>query len=134
MKSFTSGNSTATDHWGATGAAAMMDAFAPPFKSGYVYAMRYGSGVNQVLSPATSGSGWALTGLGLPIIGSAVDATGTNLFGKDYFYQYIINDMCLISSGYWNSSSTAGVWTANLSNPRGNSTTYVGFRAACYPD
>ena len=134
MKSFTSGNSTATDHWGATGAAAMMDAFAPPFKSGYVYAMRYGSGVNQVLSPATSGSGWALTGLGLPIIGSAVDATGTNLFGKDYFYQYIINDMCLISSGYWNGGSVAGVWGAVLGVARGVSNPNVGFRAACYPD
>lgn len=134
MKAFTSGNSGATDHWGATGVAAMMDAFTPPFKSGFAYSIRYGSGTNQVLSEALSGAGWVLTGLGFPRDGSGVDATGTNLFGKDYFYQYIRNDMCLLSSAYWNYSSGAGVWYAHWNYYRTNSHSSVGFRLACYPD
>lgn len=134
MKSFTSGNSGATDHWGATGVAAMMDSFTPLFKSGYGYAMCMGSGTNQVLSPSTSGAGWVLTGLGFPQNGTGVDATGTNLFGKDYFYQYIRNELCLISCGYWNGGSGAGVWSVSWTGNRGTSNSNVGFRAACYPD
>ena len=134
MKAFTSGASGATDHWGATGVAAMMDAFTPPFKSGFAYAMRYGSGTNQVLSESLSGAGWTLTGLGFPRTGSSVDATGTNLFGRDYFYQYIRNDLCLISSAHWGSGSFAGVWYANWAVDRANSGDTVGFRLACYPE
>lgn len=133
MKSFTHGNLSATDHWGTTGVAAMMEAFTPSFKSGYAFAMRYGSGTKQVLAPAASGNGYALTGMGLPVSGDAVDATGTNLFGKDYVYQYIVNDMCLIASGTWSAGSAAGAWCALWSGSRANSYSSVGFRLACYP-
>ena len=57
MKDFTNSNVGATDHWGATGVAAMMDLFLAPFGAGDAFAMRYGSGANQVLSEATSGAG-----------------------------------------------------------------------------
>jgi hypothetical protein len=134
MKSFTHTNTLATDHWGATGVAAMMDSFAPPFKSGYAYTMLMGSGTNQVLSEATSGAGWVLTGMGFPKAGTGVDATGTNTFGKDYFYQYIVNELCLISSGYWGNSTYAGVWNSNWYFYRTNAYYYIGFRLACYPE
>lgn len=134
MKSFTHTNTLATDHWGATGVAAMMDEFAPPFKSGYAYAMLMGSGTNQVLSEATSGAGWLLTGMGFPKNGGSVDATGTNLFGKDYFYQYIVNELCLLSSGYWGYAATAGVWTSHWSYGRTAAASSLGFRLACYPE
>ncbi|MFA5285003.1 MAG: ubiquitin-activating E1 FCCH domain-containing protein [Smithellaceae bacterium] len=134
MKSYTSGNSLATDHWGATGIAATMTAFTPPFKPGYSYAMRIGSGTAQVLSGDTSGANWLLTGAGFPMTSNAIDATGTNLFGKDYFYQYFINDMCLLSSGNWGSSTSAGVWNSNWSNNRTNANHAMGFRLACYPE
>lgn len=133
MKTFTNGNAGATDHWGATGVAAMMDSFAPPFKTGFAFGMRFGSGVNQVLSQALSGAGWVLAGLGFPVNGAAVDATGTNLFGKDYFYQYIINELCLRVAVYWSGTTAAGVWSAYWYNARGNSNDNVGLRAACYP-
>ena len=133
MKTFTNGNTGATDHWGATGVAAMMDAFVPPFKSGFAFGMRFGSGVNQVLSEALSRAGWNLTGLGLPVNGAAVDATGTNLFGKDYFYQNIIDEVLLIACYYWSNGSYAGVWGANLYSTRGSSASYVSLRVACYP-
>jgi hypothetical protein len=133
MKSFTSGNSGATDHWGATGVAAMMDLFVPPFKSAFAYAMRYGSGTQQVLSESLSGAGWLLTGLGFPRNGAGVDATGTNLFGKDYFYQSIVNELCLLVCYGWNYGGYAGVWGVDFSAARYGGDSAVGFRLACYP-
>lgn len=134
MKSFTQGNSGATDHWGATGVAAMMDSFVPPFKSGFGYAMLMGSGTNQVLSEATSGAGWLLTGIGFPRAGTGVDATGTNLFGKDNFYQGIVNEMCLTSSASWSNTSGAGVWNSYFHGYRSNAYNNTSFRFACYPE
>ena len=60
MKNFTHDNTTATGHWGATGVAAMMDRFAPPFGAGDIFAQRFGSGGNQVLSGVTSGAGYII--------------------------------------------------------------------------
>ena len=132
MKDFTNDNSTAKGHWGKTGVAAMMDRFAPPFGAGDTFAQRFGSGANQVLSEATSGAGYLLSGLGLPKDADGMDATGTNLFGKDYCYVYVINDLCLLVASNWSSATTAGVWSADFNAPRGHSSYGVGFRAACY--
>ena len=139
MKDFDSGNSGATDHWGATGVAAMMDALtaatvASMFKSGNSFAMRYGSGANQVLDEALSGEDWVKTGLGAVKSGAAIDGTGTNEFGKDYYYQYIRNELCLRSCGYWASATDAGVWYVNWFDFRSYSNGAVGGRFACYPE
>ena len=137
MKDFTSGNSTATDHWGPTGVAAMMEEFIPAFETGYPnngFVQRYGSGTGLVLSGDNSGSNWLLTGLGFPADAAGIDTSGTNAFGKDYYYQYIRNELCLRSLAHWNSSSGAGVWAATWSHLRTYSDNRVGFRAACYPD
>lgn len=81
MKDFTPGNTLVTDHWGATGVAAMMEPFSPAFQTagGGVINQRFGS-ENQVLSEATSGDGWLLTGLGIPNDVNGIDTTGTDLF------------------------------------------------------
>lgn len=137
MKDFTSGNSGATDHWGATGVDAMMDSFTPAFKTGYAsngYIQRFGSGANQVLSEATSGAGWLLSGLGFPKDKDGIDTIGTNLFGKDYFYQYLRNELCLLSCGLWGSGSYAGVWRVAWRYARADSSHGVGFRCACCPE
>ena len=137
MKDFTSGNSGDTDHWGATGVAAMMDAFDPVFKTAYsgnTFTQRMGSGSNQVLSEATSGANWILTGLASPKDKDGVDTTGTNLFGKDYYYQYVRNELCLLSCGPWYNGSRAGAWYVYWGDARANSYHSVGFRAACYPE
>jgi hypothetical protein len=132
MKDFDSGNAGATDHWGATGVAAMMDAFIPVFESAGAFAQRMGSGANQVLSEATSGNAWLLTGMGFPKDKDGINTTGTNAFGKDYYYQYIRNDLCLGSCGAWGAASYAGVWAVRWSFYRALAGSYLGFRAACY--
>jgi hypothetical protein len=136
MRTFTGGNSAATDHWGATGIAAMMDAFAPAFETTYPNngtTQRFGDGAGQVLSEATSGAGWLKSGLGFPVSLSGISAAGTNLFGIDYYYQYLFNDLCLLSSAYWAYTTAAGVWAANWTSSREYASISVGFRLACYP-
>lgn len=133
MKTFTHGYSGATDHWGATGVAALMDTFSPPFGAGDTFDHRFGSGANQVLSEVTSGAGYVLTGMGFPKDANGIDTTGTDLFGKDRFYQYVVNDMCLIACAYWGHATSAGVWCVHWGANRAGSGHYVGFRCAAYP-
>ncbi len=132
MRTFTPSNTGATDHWGATGIAAMMDAFVPPFVPGGASAQLFGNGVNQVLSEATSGDAWLLAGLGFPGVSAGLGSSGQAAFGTDSFYQYVVNELCLISCGGWHHGSDAGVWGANWGNARPGSAGSVGFRAACY--
>lgn len=134
MKDFTPGNRLATDHWGATGVAAMMEPFSPAFKTagGGPCAQRFGSGANQVLSEATSGADWTKAGLGFPKDASGMDTAGTDLFGNDYYYQYIRNELCLLSCAAWSGTTGAGVWSVYWNSLRASSNNVVGFRAACY--
>ena len=134
MKTFTGGNTLATDHWGATGVAALMEAVTPNFATGAGangFAQKYGNSTNQVLEEETSGNAWLLTGLGLPKA-AGMSAAGSNLFGLDYYDQYIRNELCLVSGGRWNYTSDAGVWDLDLSSNRTDSYYAVGFRSAAY--
>ena len=136
MRDFTSGNSVDTDHWGANGVAAMMEAFSPAFEAAYPnngFSQRIGEGAGQVLSEAQSGNDYALTGLGLPKDPGGISTSGTNLFGSDYFYQYIRNELCLLSCALWGYSSGAGVSAVSWNHVRTSSFYAVGFRAACFP-
>lgn len=94
---------------------------------------RYGSGANQVLSEATSGNNRLFTGLGIPKDNSGNDASGTNLFGNDYYYEYHRANLAVLSCGRWNNSTYAGVWSASFNDYRSFSNATVGFRGACYP-
>ena len=137
MKDFSSGNSSATDHWGATGVAAMMDSFVPAFETAYPnngFAQRFGSGGNQVLSEALFGAGWLLAGLGFPKDQDGVDTTGTNAFGKDYYYQYIRNELCLLSCASWSHGAYAGVWSAFWHHTRASGSSLVGGRLGLYAE
>jgi hypothetical protein len=137
MKDFTSGNSGATDHWGAAGCANMMQEFAPVFETCYPnngFAQRLGSGANQVLSEAVSGAGWLLAGIGSPKDADGIDVIGTNLFGKDYWYQYIRNELCFRSCAFWSGGSSAGVGASHWYYYRAHSDYAVGLRLACYPE
>ncbi len=137
MKDFTSGNSGATDHWGATGIAAMMEEFMPAFETAYSgngFAQKFGSGGNQVLSEGIFGANWLLSGLGFPKDKDGIDVTGTNAFGKDYYYQYIKNELCLLSCGRWSHGTSAGVWHGHWSYCRSDSDHNAGGRAGLYSE
>lgn len=136
MKDFTAGNTLGTDHWGATGVAAMMEPVALPLLAapgGTSVALRFGNGVNQVLSADASGSGHTLAGLCAPCSTGAVSTNGAALFGADYFYQYVRNELCVVSGGYWSNGAIAGVCALNLNYSRALAFYNVGFRCACYP-
>ncbi len=135
FKDFTGGASSATDHFGATGVAAMMEPFAPAFRTDYPnngFAQRFGAAAAQVLDPATEGTGWKMAGLGLPKASGASSA-GATAFGQDYFYQYIRNELCPLSGAGWNFGTFAGPWAVYLSSNRSGSYDSVGFCAASYP-
>jgi hypothetical protein len=136
MKSFTAGTAAATDHWGATGIAAMMDEVPVVFETAYPnngIAQRFGDGAGQVLAEDVSGSDWLQTGLGFPSSAAGASPSGTNLFGTDYYYQYMQDSCFLLSGGSWNDATHAGVWTANWNTARAYTGYLVGFRCACYP-
>jgi hypothetical protein len=69
----------------------------------------------------------------MPSSGGA-STSGTNLFGTDYFYQYMRNELFPLYGGGWSGGSYAGVWGRSLSNYRTYSSYYAGFRCACYPE
>lgn len=135
MEDFTGGNSLATDHWGATGVAAMMQPIDPNLRTDYPsnsLALRYGNGAEQVLSAAVTGDDWLLASLGLPLP-LGVSSGGTSRYGNDYFYQYIRNELCVISGVHWYYGSSAGPWAVNLLHSRAGANGGVGFAAASYP-
>lgn len=135
MANFTGGNTLATDHFGAVGVAENMGAFTPAFATTYssnVFAQKVGNSANQVLSPDLTGNGAVLRSLGVPIA-AGMSTTGSNLFGQDYLYQYIRNELCLRSGTNWNYGSGAGVWASDWGGSRTNSNAVAGFRSASYP-
>lgn len=131
MKSFTAGATAATDHWGATGIAAMMDEITLPVfgANGWIYP---GNGANQVLSEAISGNSWLLTGLGVPKDTNAVGA-GTALFGVDGQYWIHTNQLCLLASAGWNDGTRAGVWSLGWDGSRTDNYYLGGGRFGTYP-
>jgi hypothetical protein len=135
MRDFTGGNTLATDHWGATGVAAMMEPIDFPLVAapgGVSCVLRMGNGANQVFSGDVSGAGWIRAGCGLPLA-TGISGAGTDLFGKDYFYQYVRDELCVLAGGFWSSGAYAGAWARNWHNPRANTSVTDGARAACYP-
>ena len=130
MKNMTGGNTLATDLFGATGLTANYD------NLGATYAALTAANANkgfgsalQVLSEATSGNAWNVTGLGIPL---ASGTGGSNMFGNDYFLDYRTNEMAPFSGGDWSASSNAGVWALYLAGSRTNSVYNFGFRSALY--
>jgi hypothetical protein len=137
MKDFTAGASGVTDHWGTVGVAAMMDEFDMVFETRYphnVFALRLGDGANQVLSSDPDGNGAVLRSLGIPLDADGLSSSGSNLYGQDYFYQYIRDQLCLRWSGDWSNSSNSGPGALHWHSGRAYSSTNVSFRCACYSE
>lgn len=133
MTSVTSGNTQATDLWGATGVAALYDEIIPAFRTDYpnnVAAQRFGNGANQVFGWDTPDER-LLSMCGLPSAGGTSTA-GVALFGQDYFYQYTVDQLFVLSGGYWFDGVNAGVRARILYYARTSSSYGVGFVAASY--
>lgn len=132
MATVTGGNSGATDLWGATGLAALYDDLGV-MNSFTGYAVNFSDrtltmgSASQVLSAATSGTAWQMTGAGVPLV-----AGGSNQFGNDFLGDYSTADMCPFSGGAWASSSIAGVWALGWNLSRSDSGDGFGFRSALY--
>jgi hypothetical protein len=54
------------------------------------------------------------------------------VYGNDWFYQYIRNELCVISRGSWNSGGLAGVRFRFLYGARTDGHTGAGFAASRY--
>ncbi|MCX7084312.1 MAG: hypothetical protein NTY69_02095 [Methylococcales bacterium] len=130
IKTITSGNTLATDAWGATGITAMYDSLGP------TYGAALGSNTSKIMGSATqvldaslTGLPWAAAGAGIPLVGGV---GGTNQFGNDQFYDARPNELCPVSGGGWNYGASGGVWDLGLGSARGSSYDNVGFRSALY--
>ena len=129
----TSGASSATDHWGATGVAAQFDAVPMNFATTYpsnAFAQRYGNAANAAFSMAPEADR-ARSMLGMPAAGG-MSTAGANLMGLDYYYQYIRDQLCVLSRGNWDNGSNAGSRFRSLHSTRTNASVNVGFAAASY--
>lgn len=132
MAAVTGGTTLATDLWGATGLAALYDDLGV-MNSFTGYAVNFSDrnitmgSASQVLSAATSGTAWQMTGAGVPLVSG-----GSNQFGNDLLTDWSTADMCPICGGHWSTSSDAGVWAMNWFHSRADSNTLVGFRSALY--
>ena len=130
IKTVTSGNTLATDAWGATGIAAMYDSLGPTYGAALASGTSKTIGsATQVLDASLTGLPWAATGAGIPLVGGV---GGTNQYGNDQFYDAKPNELCAIAGGAWNNGSSAGVWSLDLSANRAGSYSYIGFRSALY--
>jgi len=133
VAALTSGATLATDHWGATGVAAQFDQVEINFATNYPgngVAQRFGNGANAVFDWSTP-AGRALAMTGMPAAGG-VSVAGSNLMGMDYFYQYIRDQLCVRSRGYWADGSVAGSRARYLASARPDAYGAVGFAASRY--
>ena len=130
VTTITAGNTLATDAWGATGLAAMYTDIGTTNASLTASNSNktFGSAA-QVLSEATSGTAWGMTGAGVPL---ASGVGGSNQFGNDYMYDARPNELCVDAGGFCNGSSVAGVWARFFSTDRSTSGNSYGFSSACY--
>ena len=129
----TAGDSLSTDHWGATGVAAQFDAVTLNFATTYpnnAYTQHFGNAGNAVFDMSTA-NGRALAFAGLPAAGG-MSVSGSNAMGADYYYQYLRDQLCVLSRGDWGNGSLAGCRFRFLYTYRTNASPDVGFACASY--
>jgi hypothetical protein len=130
----TGGNSIdATDHFDDDFILANMDEIVPNFADGGVFGQRFGNGVEQVIpfNLDRTNNNYLLSSLGLPDT-AGMSSGGSNQFGQDYFYQYLIDELCPLSGGDWHDIPYAGVFHLYLLYTRTNIYTHVSGRSSLY--
>ena len=129
----TSGATLATDHWGTAGVAALFDELPMAFATTYPnngFGQRYGNGASAVFGLATANDRTRAMA-GMPAAGG-VSAAGSNAMGSDWFYQYLLNQLCVVSRGAWSNGSNAGGRVRYLNTARSHASLNVGFAASVY--
>ena len=129
----TSGVTLATDHWGATGVAAQFDAITLNFNTtaaNNASSTKFGNGAAAVFSMATAADR-TLAMMGMPAAGGT-SSTGISTFGNDEWLQAILNELCVVSRGFWSTAAAAGCRNRSLSGARGYSSPAAGFACASY--
>ena len=132
VKDITSGVSLSTDHWGATGVAAMFDEVFPDFCGSYVE--RVGSGSNQVFSGETNrtADAYKLSAALLCMNKNSYDGSGATAQGNDYYIIYILDNMAPLAFYYWSHSAGAGVGASFLTDDRTTAYRTVSVRGGLY--
>ena len=133
ITAITDGATLSTDHWGAAGVAANFDPITLNFRTDYpnnAIGQRYGNGSNAVFSTATAADR-ARTMLGMPAAGG-VSPSGSSLMGTDYYYEHMVDQLCVISRGSWFGGSIAGGRFRHLGTSRYSAGGDVGFAACRY--
>ncbi len=134
MKTFTSGNTLETDHWGPTGISNLMELLNIQFRTDYPNnaTTKFGSSTNQVFSNAISGEEYILTGCGFPL-STGIDATGTDLFGADNFQlTKLVDKFFLVGCGPVNRSNNSGIFYRNFNGASAGGGTFYTYRTAYY--
>ena len=134
LKNVTGGNSlTISDHFNSTFITANFDKVTPIFRDG-TFGQRYGNSTNQVLGFSTdrTSATYKLAAAGMVKDYNSINTSGTNKFGIDYFYQYIVSELCPLRFGSWYDSTTAGVWYVYWVTGRASSYSNVSARACLY--
>lgn len=129
--SITSGNTLPTDAWGAAGVAQnYIDAGATWGDLRATSAQRVlGHPTNRVFAADTDGTGWHMSGAGVPLLGGT---GGSNAFGNDGFWDYRPAEMCPLACGSWLGAGLSGPGARDFSDVRGTSNDSVGGRGALY--
>lgn len=129
----TSGGVSETDAWGSLGVENNYESLGSSFGALKGVAVRsyHGKDGNQVFSSALTGVDWQASCAGIPLV-SGIDGIGTNLFGRDVFYDSNLNGLCAMVGGHYGSNTFAGIWSLDFYAARIDSLNYVGVRAALY--
>ncbi|MHB8840997.1 MAG: hypothetical protein ACYC56_04275 [Candidatus Aquicultor sp.] len=134
IKNVTGNNSVITsDHFNSTFITNNFDKVTPTFRDD-TFGQHYGNSTNQVFGFSTdrTSSTYKLAAAGMIKDYNSVNPSGTNKFGLDYFYQYIVSELCPIRFGRWGNTTSAGVWTVYWNYYRSHSYSYVSARACLY--
>lgn len=132
VKNITGGVSGATDHWGATGIAAMFDEV-NLFLAGSI-GMKFGSGNNQVFSGEVNRTleTYKLSAALLPMASNSYDGSGITAMGNDYYYNYIYDNLAPLGFGSWSGGTGAGLAACSLYYTRTYSRRSHSVRACLY--
>lgn len=129
----TSGNTLSSDAWGVTGIAENYQSLGTSngALTGVTRSLYIGNGSQQVFSNQLTGLEWQASCAGLPLA-AGVSISGSDLFGRDQFYDYRTDNLCPMSGGDWSYKASSGVWCTYLTNGYSSSSNNIGVRAALY--